>query len=503
MYSTTTTVVTKKRQHYHLFFSKVWKQFYKKYYINFVKKYQLQIDLVDDTISRLLFWIPHQTYDGDGGKGGDDRNIDDEDNRNGDNYNNNGTTTTTIATAAWREVCYGVLSIHRLMMHLALEENAETEIRKVDNNNGSNDYGTSIQTRCPPTISAKGIRICLTVVHSIMPSMLEIVRAAKQQNSDNTIMATTKVRLILEQIKFLLRMYLLVPYWKQQQNHLTDTNNNVNDTTTTTTTTVTATTTTTTTDDCGILMDGGMYRIDQQFKKGITWEESKSIQRRRNYVGKRTGWKPSLDTRSIIKNNSDNNNNNNIRTILADFLYAFRPLVWAWFESRAQQHQNNGKSRNENSQQQWDRSSSSSSLSQSSTSSKLFSFLFSNNWSEGTKRLLRGWILCLGMDLLSIRLLEHNNNSNNNSININKIHNSNNSDKYHRNIRTEDEIRRRKLRLFLYALRSPVWSMATSPILDLLSKRILQKIPILGNFIEIYIWDFILYYQHPFVSEEG
>jgi hypothetical protein len=489
MISTATTVVTKKRRHYHRFFSKVWKQFYKKYYINFVRKYQLQIDLVDDTISRLLFWLPHQKYDGDGEEVDDDRNVDD-DNRNGDN-NNNGTmttttttTTTTIATAAWREVCYGVLSLHRLMMHLALEGKTEPETGKDDKNNGNNDYGTSIQTRYPPTIYAKGVRICLTVVHSIMPSMLEIVRAAKQQNSNNTVMATTKVRLILEQIKFLLRMYLLVPYWKQQHSRLTDTKNNVNNITTTTATA------TATTDDCGILMDGGMYRIDQQFKRGITWEESKSIQRRRNYVGKRTGWKSSLDT-SIIKN--DNDNNNNIRTILADFLYAFRPLVWAWFEARAQHH-NSGKSRNENSQQQRDQSSSS----QSSTSSKVFSFLFSNNWSDGTKILLRGWILCLGMDLLSIRLLEHNNNSN-----INEIHNNNNSEKYHRNIRTEDEIRRRKLRLFLYALRSPVWSTATSPIFDLLSKRILQKIPLLGNFIEIYIWDFILYYQHPFISEEG
>jgi hypothetical protein len=105
------------------------------------------------------------------------------------------------------------------------------------------------------------------------------------------------------------------------------------------------------------------------------------------------------------------------------------------------------------------------------------------------------------MDLLSIRLIEQNKNNNSN---INEIHNNHNhNNKYHRNIRTEDEIRRRKLRLFLYALRSPVWSTATSPILDLLSKRILQKIPLLGNFIEIYIWDFILYYQHPFISEEG
>ncbi|MGK3749333.1 MAG: hypothetical protein ACI8RD_001627 [Bacillariaceae sp.] len=500
MMSTTTTVVaTKRRRHYYYyFFSKVWKQFYKKYYINFVKKYQLQIDLVDDTFSRLLFWLPHQEYGG-----GDDEDSKGDNNDRNDNNTINGMTT-TIASAAWREVCYGMLSIHRLMMHLALEE---TETGTEENNN--NDYGTSIQTRYPPTIAAKGIRICLTVIHSIMPSMLEIIRSKQQQNNNNnTEITTAKVRLILEQIKFLLRMYLLVPYWKQQQqpqqqNHLTE-NGNGNDNDTTTTTAATD-------DDCGILMDGGMYRIDEQFKRGITWEESKSIQRRRNYVGKRTGWKPlpldnnnnnnnnnndnddrddrwcnNIRTRlSIIKNN---NNNNNVRTILAEFLYAFRPLVWAWFESRQYQ---NGKTRNENSQQQRP----------SSQSGSIFSFLFSNNWSDGTKKLLRGWVLCLGMDLLSIRLLEQNKNNNSK---INEIHNNHNhNNKYHRNIRTEDEIRRRKLRLFLYALRSPVWSTATSPILDLLSKRILQKIPLLGNFIEIYIWDFILYYQHPFISEEG
>lgn len=165
---------------------------------------------------------------------------------------------------------------------------------------------------------------------------------------------------------------------------------------------------------------------------------------------------------------------NNVRTVIADLLYAARPLLWAWFESRHY----------------------SSERSLPPPKNKFFSF--HTILGDESQKLSRGWIVCLVMDLLSIRLLERNNNesgsNNSNSIN-NKYRN--------KNTLTEEELRRRKLRLFLYALRSPVWSTVTVPFLDAISRKILQRIPLLGNLVEAVLWDWVLYYQHPFISEEG
>ena len=69
-----------------------------KNYKKIAKKYQLYFDLIDDAVSTLLFWLPHRT--------------------NPDEVDNNG----CDEIAAWREMWYGVLSLHRLSMHLALQE---------------------------------------------------------------------------------------------------------------------------------------------------------------------------------------------------------------------------------------------------------------------------------------------------------------------------------------------------------------------------------------------
>jgi hypothetical protein len=48
-----------------------------------------------------------------------------------------------------------------------------------------------------------------------------------------------------------------------------------------------------------------------------------------------------------------------------------------------------------------------------------------------------------------------------------------------------------------------VWSTHTIPALEGVSVHLLRKIPVLGNLVETVLWDWVLYYQHPFVSEEG
>jgi hypothetical protein len=95
------------------------------------------------------------------------------------------------------------------------------------------------------------------------------------------------------------------------------------------------------------------------------------------------------------------------------------------------------------------------------------------------------------MDLISIRLLKSSTRGNNKA-----------SSPYYNNLATEEELRNRKMRLFLYALRSPIWFEATAPLLDGFSRRILHRIPLVGSLTETFLLDWILYYQHPFVSEE-
>jgi hypothetical protein len=94
------------------------------------------------------------------------------------------------------------------------------------------------------------------------------------------------------------------------------------------------------------------------------------------------------------------------------------------------------------------------------------------------------------MDLLSIRLLERN------SGDINQIRTR------RKNPFASEELRRRRMRLFLYVLRSPVWSQVTEPVLEGSSRGILQRIPLVGGLAETALWDWILYYKHPFVAEE-
>ena len=57
----------------------------------------------------------------------------------------------------------------------------------------------------------------------------------------------------------------------------------------------------------------------------------------------------------------------------------------------------------------------------------------------------------------------------------------------------QEELRNRKMRLLLYALRSPIWSEATAPLLDGVSRHVLQRIPLIGS---LMTWLFISSCSH-------
>lgn len=208
----------------------------------------------------------------------------------------------------------------------------------------------------------------------------------------------------------------------------------------------------------------------------MPWGEARSLQRRHDYVGKRTGWRiedgrdqssKSHDTRITAARYLSRAKS----TMVADFLHTLRPLLWALCEARYSDTD-------------------ATTLRQDGTH-RLPPSLFSvTSWSRSDKNLLRGWLLCFVMDLLSIRLLERN------SGDINQISTR------RKNPFASEELRRRRMRLFLYVLRSPVWSQVAEPVLEGTSRGILQRIPLVGGLAETALWDWILYYKHPFVAEE-
>mmetsp|Transcript_13733 Transcript_13733/g.20240 ORF Transcript_13733/g.20240 Transcript_13733/m.20240 type:complete len:341 (-) Transcript_13733:11-1033(-) len=66
---------------------------------------------------------------------------------------------------------------------------------------------------------------------------------------------------------------------------------------------------------------------------------------------------------------------------------------------------------------------------------------------------------------------------------------------------SSSEIRRRKVKLFLYLLRSPVFDRYSKPALSRLF-RLFGKLPLVGSLLETYLWDWLHYWKHPFAAEE-
>ena len=555
---------------------------YKAWYIQFVKRNYQHIDFVEETIARCVFWFPHPTTD------------------------TNTTTSTTTTTEAGREVCYGLLALHRIVVHLAVQA-APRGAEENDYDHEYTGYGTTLHTQQPtallglrgsssssPPPSPISIRLGLTLLQALLPAVLALTElrvqsrpsthttaiSTRDTKSTTTTTASSRVRFLVEKIKFLLRMYLLVSYWKQQlsiqqqqqqQQQQPEPSYDEKDTDKENTAGSAMGC-----GDIGLLREGGMYRIEGT-SQGLTWEQHTALQRRHTYFGQRTGWtvnvqdddrKTNVDKENqglwgqkrigrcrwrslkhtLFGNSSSSNKlTHNSRTILGELLYTVRPLLWALFESRnneliSTRPPQEPRRKEVVEEQQWtitspqsSGSSSSTSTSTSTSTSKrgsVFSVLFAKNrkiktWlsellfllEEGrggetetdgrglnkykTKStyLLRGWILCFAMDLVSLRLLDPQQRHTSSS-----CHNKNDGRQYtrYRNRHTDDELQRRKVRLWLYLLRGPVWSTISAPVLGWFARYVLQHIPFgVGRILEVYLWDWVLYYQHPFIAEEG
>ena len=318
-------------------------------YRRFVREHAVLIDTIDSALAQLLFLMPQQQ----------------ENRRN---------------SSSSHEVIYGLMALNRMAVDMAQQEHIQ------------NSYGTSIGIR-PAAFPATSMRILLTVTQSLLPTFLELF-------SNNN--STTRVRLLLERIKFFVRFSLLSSYWYQlwKENKA---------------------------DAAGLLTQGGMYYPHEEEEQPCSVEEYRSKHIRRQYVGRRTGRRI-----TAAGGGAASASGSFWALILGELLYIYRPLYWA---------------RTEHLQY---------------------------------RPLMRHWMTAAGMDVMSYYLLLQ-----------------------HQNKNSREELRRRKMKLLLYLLRSPVWDRYTQRGVAGCVSRNLQNVPLLGRLADTYLWNWLLYWKHPFVSEEG
>lgn len=155
-------------------------------------------------------------------------------------------------------------------------------------------HGTTVSVNVDHYGSATSLRVGITVVHNLLPTILQLCRREKRP----------AIRCLLEQIKFVLRLVLLGSYWYQLS-----CDDNL--------------------DSAGLLMNGGMYWPHEQV--GVTVEEEQGLRQRQAYVGRRTG-------RTVVKHpqrSSSTTAQRSTWTLLAgELLHIYRPLHWAHVERR-------------------------------------------------------------------------------------------------------------------------------------------------------------------------
>jgi Peroxisomal membrane protein (Pex16) len=317
-------------------------------YQSFVRRNRWFLDLADNAIDRLLFWTPHDPDE----------------------------------SSQWREVAYGLLSLHRLATDVACQHHI------------IESYGTSVSVL--PLIPGTAIRMALTVTHALLPTVLELSRSNPQQQA--------RRRLQLERIKCALRCILLTSYWFQlyKEQKL---------------------------ERAGLMRDGGMYHPGEV--EGPTIAEEEQRQMRREYVGRRTGRRVILGDASVLVPTTNSTYSTILARLLGEALYVYRPLHWAHVE-----HQG-----------------------------------------PSTRR---DWMTTLGMDVFSLLVLSRTTN----------------------NSASRQELTRRKLKLLLYLLRSPIWERYVQASTTRVARGV-ARVPIVGRLLNHYLMEFVFYWKHPYVSEEG
>jgi hypothetical protein len=364
--------------------------------------------------------------------------------------------------SGWIEVLFGLLQLSRLSMDLAS--------RKED----KNPFGASVAIS-PKGFPATASRIALTVLQCIWPVAQELVRSSR--SSKITHRRQARVRRFLERVRFLLRGVLLYQYWKQMKEEG---------------------------QTPGLLLEGGQYTgdcvdNDGPIKSVPDVEQERARLRRAQYKGRRTGRKVGAEVGQrrlkgdtsvhdddealtgetmaqppVVSNNEALKSlfpevlrpyvTSPIGIMVGELLYIARPLLQAEVQART-------------------------------TNSLL---------------LYKVWALCLSMDVASLVALkeslrdvdgrEREATKTDSNVYLDAV-----KDMWGPHIDgnavTQAEWKRRRMRLFLYLLRAPIWDRLTRGSAENVS-AILDRIPLFGGLMQNYLWDW-LYYWKLYRAEEG
>jgi peroxin-16 len=359
-------------------------------YCQIVERYLPLVEFTDEAISRLLFLTPLSSED--------------------------------EGASRWREVIWGFLQLNRLALDLAVNQRR----RPVENS-----YGTSMDV-VRPSIPATSIRIALTILQSLGPVAQELVRSSTSQRI--TLRRQSRVRVLLERMRFVLRGYLLVNYWWHVRKDNKLFNNNMSESGTGQRSPALRLVP-------GLLLEGGLFPVHSN---APTTHQERARMQREQYQGRRTGRRVTRGTlASAVSSLPEYSQTfpligDTVRVILGELLYIARPLFQAELEN-------------------------------------------SQSGDDDVSSLGKTWILSLLMDLASLWSLQ--------------------STRHDGNVATQNELKRRKLRLLLYLLRVPVWDRLTKPRVDNLCASI-ERIPLFGKLLTNYLYEW-LYYWRLYRAEEG
>jgi hypothetical protein len=279
--------------------------------------------------------------------------------------------------------------------------------------------------------TTRSLRLGIAVIQSVWPVVQEWVRVVAPGSTpvaaamDRSRRRQAVVRQCLERLRFVLRIALLVRYWKQMHTAAAATNKATNHKSASVLP--------------GLLLGGGGLYSHAIHERPVPYQKEQARIERMEYLGRRTGRRVAFRP---VSASTSNTSLRLLRILLGELLYVLRPLLQAEADVATCQDV------------------------------------------TATRR-MRVWALCLGMDLLSLWSIAGD---------CSGPHPS-------ANAVTVNEWKRRRMRLFLYVLRSPIWDRYTEPAVQRVDD-IVYRFPLVGGLMRNFIWDWI-YYWKVFRAEEG
>ena len=445
-------------------------------------------------------------------------------------------TTNTNTSRHARSILWALLQLHRLALDLALT----TMTNRTEQEEEEDDVRENIQD---DPLGFSLLQLALSMIQSIWPLSSfsnSIPTGTTESNHDQIVVEDTitmaRTRRFLERCKFLLRTGLLLQIWTRYYKHTkynkTHHNNNR-------------------AHWPKLLQSGGLLQLFSPPSSPPTtsvsssspmeqWQQQQQQQRRRSryhsYVGRRTGRRvlqrqQRLDPTTVSHSAAgslvcggvdlDRGYSNTgrservlqwhrqptvwitsfVRLLLmggGELLYIVRPLICAesQLQLALQQQQHVQQQESHLPRRQADKNNSrtrrdENNLSNDFRPDSAKNTLFVMEWTA--------WWISLGLDITSLVVLlfavvqakERQSGCRSADTNDERIEDNNKQHNNDKNNTNKMEWNRRRMRLWLYLLRSPAWEQVTDPMLQWLCGTVLERIPIVGHWISAYWQDWI------------